>query len=538
LFDKFLQIFTIKEHPLVIFLDDLQWADSASLKLMQLLMGESPTSYLLLIGAYRDNEVFPAHPLMLTLNELGKTEGTVNTITLKPLSEMTLNQLVADTLNCSALSAQPFTELVSQKTQGNPFFATQFLKALHQDNLIIFKVTEGIWQCDITQVRAAALTDDVVEFMAQQLQKLPSTTQTVLKLAACIGNQFDLNTLAIVSEQSATEAATALWKALQEGLILPVSEAYKFFHSNEFNSSDRPGEIAVPYKFLHDRVQQAAYSLIPENQKQTTHLKIGQLLQQNYSEVEQEEKLFDIASHLNLAIELISQPKARETLAELNLKAGQRATNATAYAAARSYIQTGISLLTDTCWQDRYELTFNLYVLAAETAYLNTDFEAAETLSEEILRHVSNLLDRVRIYEIKVQMYTAQNQLQLAVDTGLKVLELLQVPLADAIPPELSIQDLYHLPAMVEPEKLIALKLLIVIAAPAYNTNPALVPRLTLTMIHRFEYFRNPSHHHCLYSLYPLQHPQDKYQQEPQPHSRFCCLTKSFSNPLDHDRTR
>jgi predicted ATPase/signal transduction histidine kinase len=504
LFQKFIQVFTTQQHPLVMFLDDLQWADSASLNLLQLLMSGASSGYLLILGAYRDNEVFPAHPLMLTLEQIQKARATVNTITLEALGETTVNQLVADTLSCTSELAQPLTQLVYQKTKGNPFFTTQFLKALYEEGWIEFQQKLGYWQCDMTAVRQLALTDDVVEFMALQLQKLPVETQEILKLAACIGNQFDLNTLAIVSEQSATEAATALWKALQEGLILPVSEAYKFFRSNEFNSSDRPGEIAVPYKFLHDRVQQAAYSLIPENQKQTTHLKIGQLLQQNYSEVEQEEKLFDIASHLNLAIELISQPKARETLAELNLKAGQRATNATAYAAARSYIQTGISLLTDTCWQDRYELTFNLYVLAAETAYLNTDFEAAETLSEEILHHVSNLLDRVRIYELKVQMYTAQNQLQLAVDTGLKVLELLQVPLADAIPPELSIQDLYHLPAMVEPEKLIALKLLIVIAAPAYNTNPALVPRLTLTMIHLCVNHGNSSMAAYAYAFYGM----------------------------------
>ncbi|MEG4330221.1 AAA family ATPase, partial [Microcoleus sp. herbarium5] len=220
LFHKFIAVFTTKEHPLVIFLDDLQWADSASLKLMQLLVNESQLGYLLLLGAYRDNEVSPGHPLMLTLDEVRKAGTTLNTITLAPLDQISLNQLVADTLVCYPDLAQTLTEIVYQKTQGNPFFATQFLKALHQDELINFEIESGHWQCDISKVREAALTDDVVLFMAQQLQKMPATTQSVLKLAACIGNQFDLATLAIVSESSETETATALWKALQEELII------------------------------------------------------------------------------------------------------------------------------------------------------------------------------------------------------------------------------------------------------------------------------------------------------------------------------
>ncbi len=258
LFHKFIAVFTTKEHPLVMFLDDLQWADSASLKLMQLLVNESQLGYLLLLGAYRDNEVSPTHRLMLTLDEVRKAGTTLNTITLAPLDQVSLNQLVADTLVCSPKVAQPLTELVYQKTQCNPFFATQFLKALHKDEVITFDIQSGHWQCDISQVREAALTDNVVEFMAQQLQKLPRETQDFLKLAACIGNQFDLATLAIVSESSEMESATALWKALQEGLVLPQSEVYKFYVGIEQNISEAISQT-VAYRFLHDRVQQAAY---------------------------------------------------------------------------------------------------------------------------------------------------------------------------------------------------------------------------------------------------------------------------------------
>jgi len=183
LFSKFIQVFARENHPLVIFIDDLQWADSASLKLMQLLMGDTEGSYLLLLGAYRDNEVFAVHPLMLSLDEVAKSGVNLNMIALAPLNQKHLNNLVADTLSCSLQLALPLTELVHQKTQGNPFFATQFLKGLHEDGWISFNFDVGYWECDMTRVRELSLTDNVVEFMAQRLYKLPEATQELLKLA-------------------------------------------------------------------------------------------------------------------------------------------------------------------------------------------------------------------------------------------------------------------------------------------------------------------------------------------------------------------
>src|SRR4028118_1970553 len=296
--------------------------------------------HLLVLGAYRDNEVSAAHPFMLTVDEIVKSGAVVNTITLQPLSLADLNQLVADTLICDLSLAGPLTELVYQKTQGNPFFSTQFLKSLYEEGQIIFDWEVRHWQCDIAQVTFADASD-VVEFMAAQLQKLPAQTQDVLKLAACIGAQFDLDTLAIVNEELPEQTASALWRALQEELILPITEGYKcFIPTNDLSHTE---SITNPtYKFLHDRVQQAAYSLIPDNQKQATHLKIGQLLLQNYSDLEREEKLFDIVGHLNQGIELINQLSEREALAKLNLKAGGKARSSTAYAAANIYLQTGI----------------------------------------------------------------------------------------------------------------------------------------------------------------------------------------------------
>ncbi|MHC5752929.1 MAG: AAA family ATPase [Nostoc sp.] len=500
LFQKFTQVFTSEKHPLVMFLDDLQWADSASLMLIQLLMAD--TKHLFVIGAYRDNEVNSAHPLMLTLNDIQKTAATINTITLAPLSQSQVNQLVADTLKSTKDSALTVSQLVFQKTQGNPFFAIQFLKALHQDGLIEFNFESGSWQCDITQINQQAVTDDVVKFMVFQLQRLPQSTQNVLQLAACIGNQFDLATLAIVWESSEIETAASLWKALQEGLILPISDVYKFYqgenHEQLALSTGNTNKQLAKYKFLHDRVQQAAYSLIPDNQKQATHLKIGQLLLQNFSQIEQEEKLFDIVGHLNLGQELIAQSYEREALARLNLAAGYKAKNSTAYAAARAYLQTGIELLTINCWQDQYELTLSFYVAATEAAYLNADFDGMEQIAVQVLQSAQTILDKVKIYEIQIAAQTAQSRLLEAIAVGRDALKQLGVELPiepnnaeigkalQVLASQLAgkrIEELADLPVMTDPQAQAAMQLLGMLFAPVFQGMPGLLPLISCTMV-------------------------------------------------------
>ena len=493
LMQKFVQVFTQAEHPLVMFLDDWQWADSASLKLLQLLMED--TGHLLVLGAYRDNEVSPTHPFMLTVDEIVKSGAVVNTITLQPLTQADLNQLVADTLICDRTLAQPLTELVYQKTKGNPFFSTQFLNSLYEDGQIIFDWDVGHWQCDISQVTFADASD-VVEFMAVQLQKLPVKTQEVLKLAACIGAQFDLETLAIVNEELPEQTASALWKALQEGLVLLIAEGYNLIQTD----AQFPTEsVANPiYKFMHDRVQQAAYSLIPNDRKQATHLKIGQLLLQNSSDIEREEKLFDIVGHLNQAIELINQLSEREALAKLNLEAGGKARSSTAYAAANIYLQTGIELLKANCWQSQYELTLNLYVAAAEVAYLNADIEGMEQMAAQVLQNAQTILDKVKIYEIQIVARSAQSQIVEAIAVARDALWQLGVELPTE-PDEVKmgkalqnlarqlqdrkIEELVDLPVMTNPQTQAAMQLLGMLFPTIFQGMPGLLPLLSSTMV-------------------------------------------------------
>lgn len=505
LFQKFIQVFTSQEHPLVIFLDDLQWADTASLKLMHLLLGEADSHYLLVIGAYRDNEVTPAHPLMLTIEMLRQTEVNINAIALTTLSSHNLNQLVAETLSESPENVRLLTDLIYQRTQGNPFFSSQFFKSLYEDQLITFDYSSGCWQCSLNEIRALSFTEDVVEFVAAQLQKLPLQTQEVLKLAACVGNQFDLATLAVVSERSLAEVAVDLWPALQENLILPQGDSYKLFQGEGFSgeSSNFVADqthflVTLPeslnagsciYKFLHDRVQQAAYSLIPAGQKQATHRAMGQLLLQNIPVDEWEDKIFEIVNQLNMGIELIHDDDDRHQLAQLNAIAGRKAKNSTAYTLAIKYFKSGIDLLSESGWSDHYALALTLHEGAAEAAYLDGKFEQVNIFTKPVLTHAREALDQVKVHDVMIQSAGAQNKALEAVSIALDFLEKLGFklpmnPTSEDIQRDLEnitqvlanrpIEELVNLPAMTEARSLAAMQILASITAFSYQVVPEL----------------------------------------------------------------
>ncbi|MEJ6480375.1 AAA family ATPase [Nostoc punctiforme UO1] len=522
LFQKFIQVFTTQEHPLVIFLDDLQWADSASLKLMHLLMSEASNSYLLVIGAYRDNEVSSAHPLMLTIEEMRQEAITVSNIVLSALTETDLNQLIADTLKYSTEQAIAIANLVYQRTKGNPFFTNQFLKSLHEDGLIAFASRTGDWQCNLVKIRALSFTEDIVEFVALQLHKLPPQTQDVLKLAACIGNQFDLETISVVYQKSPVQTAADLWPALKDELILPSGEGYTFFQDESVVMDDLTNDntpIIITYKFFHDRIQQAAYSLIPDYQKPATHLKIGQLLLSNTPETEQELLIFEIVNQLNIGIELIASQTDRERLAQLNLLAGKKAKSSTAYQVAIEYLTTGIRLLRCDCWQSQYELTLALHESAADAAYLSGAYEQMEQLTQTVIQQAKTPLDQVGIYETKIQAYTAKNDVLGAIAIARQGISKFGVVFPETPTPQdiqqalqetatlingRDIAELLDLPVMVAAEKLAVTRIVANVAPAVYIADPNLFPLLVLSQVQAsIEYGNAPFSAFC-YGCYGI----------------------------------
>ncbi|NQE32290.1 AAA family ATPase [Microcoleus asticus] len=480
-FQKFIKTFTQPEHPLVIFLDDLQWADIASLELIQLLMTVADNKYLFLMGAYRDNEVTEAHPLTQILESIAKAKvTTINKILLAPLALTDITQLLVDTLFAESKNAKPLAELLQQKTGGNPFFINEFLKSLHSEAWLYFNYESQKWQWDLKQIKAQPLTDNVLELTSKKVKKLPTATQAVLKLAACVGNQFDLKTLAIIYEKSLQETATDLRSALQSGLIIPLSHAYQLAELDVAGLSDR---LVAEYKFAHDRIQQAVYSLISEADRQSVHLRVGRLLLQNTPSEELAQKLFDIVNHLNKGRALIERQIERYELARLNLQAGKKAKSSAASQPAFNYLQIGLTLLNKKSWSQQYNLTLDLHLEAAETAYTIANYDEMERLAGVVLQKAKTLLDKVKVYEIKMQAYCAQMKFLEAIQIGLEVLKLLGVELPER-PNQSDLtremeqiksalagrqaQELIDLTQMTDPYKLAAMRVMNYLMSPAF----------------------------------------------------------------------
>ena len=372
--------------------------------------------------------------------------------------------------------------MVYERTQGNPFFTTQFLKGLHADDSITFDRDLGYWQCDLVRVRDASLTNDVLQFMVGRLHKLPTETQDVLKLAACIGNQFDLDILAVVCQQSAEDIANDLWKALQEGLVLPQSDAYKFFYGQQ-QDDELTETVMVGYRFLHDRVQQAAYSLIPDADKKSTHRKIGQRLLSISGPDTLEETIFAIVEQLNAGIDLVEARDEALELANLNMIAGKRAKASIAYSAAIDYFETAISILPQNCWETHYPLTLDIFVSRLESYYLNTNFEVIEDMGAALLEKTKTLLDEIKIYEIKIRAWIGRGDQHQALETGLEVLKLLGIPLREKRPEAVTdISGLVKAPAMDDPHQLAAMKIMEFIITPAWAVSGEFFQKVTFTM--------------------------------------------------------
>lgn len=403
-FLRFIQLFASSEKPLVLFLDDLQWADLSSVRLIEQLVLDRDKQYIMIIGAYRDNEIDATHPIQLLFYKLKKAGLDAPIVSLNPLELTHINLILSNTLNCPLRESLPLAQLCLEKTKGNPFFLIQFLYMLKEEGFLHFETRHQKWGWDLPIILSRNVTENVVDLMIVKIGKLPLPTVEILTLAACIGNNFEACTLEIVTETNVRVIEETLADLVDIGLIIQNNDQYNF---------------------LHDRVQQAAYSLLDEATKLTTHYKIGKLFYEKWAG--QEKRLFEITDHLNLAINLIKDSSERYLLANLNLRAGKKAKGSSAYERAFEYFSLGKNLCEEGAWIIQYHLMLELHIELAEMAYVCTKFERMEQVAAETLLHCPDVLDQARIYEIMIATYTAQNELEKVLAVSQNILELLGV---------------------------------------------------------------------------------------------------------------
>lgn len=422
-FQNFVRVFAQSEHPLVIFLDDLQWADNSSLNFIENLLQDRETKYLLIIGAYRDNEVNEHHPLQLSINNLQKHKVECTTLTLQPLQLKDIQQLLSDAMHGTEDKISLLAECVRDKTHGNPFFINEFLKMIYQDNLLVFNYQENAWEWNLEQIEHNT-TDNVLHLLRAKIQLLSQPTQDLLKLASCIGHQFDFKTLLIISGQAPNQTAEQLWQAISSTLMSPQEEAYKTLGLVGITEPLTDLNINnLHYKFAHDRIQQATYDLIKEEDKASIHLKIGRLLLKEKPLEEQEERLFVVLKHFNQSIALVDDIEERYALAKYNYWASQKAKQASAYYAANEHLTAALAFLEPHNWKKNYNLSFQIYKEFAVCKYLIGDFNTADQYFSELLTHSRSDLDNLEVYRLKIEMLSTLGKHNEALEIGLAALK-------------------------------------------------------------------------------------------------------------------
>jgi PAS domain S-box-containing protein len=464
-FRRFLGVFARPEHPLALFLDDLQWLDGATLELLEHLTTDPDLRHLMLVGAYRDNEVSSSHPLTRTLDAIRKAGGRMQEIALSPLGLDDVGRLAADALHCEGNSGHPLAQLVHEKSGGNPFFAIQFLTALAEEGLLRFDPDAAAWIWDVEQIRAKGYTDNVADLMVGKLKRLSNTTQDALKRLACLGNEVEIATLSLVFEESEEQINTSLLEAARTGLILRLEGSYAFFH---------------------DRVQEAAYALIPEGDRVAAHLRIGRVLLASMTADGLAEHLFDVANQFNRGAALLIDRDEKARVATIDLRAGRKAKASVAYASAGSYFSAGMELLDERDWNTQYELTFSLWLERAECEFLSGNVDTAEQLIGELLQRGASNIDQAAAYRLKVQLHMVRGEYPKAVDDALTCLRLLGIDLLahptreqvqaeyDTVWQNLNgrpIESLIDLPLLTDPEVQAAMQVLATLSSPAFFTD-------------------------------------------------------------------
>ncbi len=435
-FINFILTFAGARHPLVLFLDDLQWADNASLNLLETLSADRLCRHLLIVGAFRSNEVDGAHPLALALGRMKAAGVRLEEIHLLQLPRDAIDAMVADTVDRPVNEARPLADLVARKTEGNPFFIGQFLKSLHAAGMIIRDAAVGGWAWDLDRIGATGVSESVAELMVAKIKQLPDKAQQLLQLAACIGNQFSLYDLSVVGEDSWDGVAEHVMAALQADLITPIDNEYRFYGGAE---KAKAGDFTVRYRFLHDRIQQAAYDMLGDDERARIHFKAGQLLLRDTDEARLAERIFGIVNHFNLAVPLATDPTLRVQLARLNIQAAVKAKNSIAYEPALKYITAARAFLGELTEDD---LRFWILVEQGECEYLNGNGDAAESLYRQALDRAHGDSDRAYVYERMIHYYTNTGKFRQAYDTGREALRLFGVTLPPSFVPPLFLIDL------------------------------------------------------------------------------------------------
>ena len=463
---RLLAVFARPEHPLALFLDDLQWLDAATLDVLEDILIQPELNHLLIVGAYRDDEVTPAHPLRRRLASIREAGGRVQEIVLNPLELDDVTLMVAESLHSQHV--RPLARLVHEKTAGNPFFAIQFVTALADEGLLAFDRDAACWSWDLERIRAKQYTDNVVDFMLGKLRLLPATTCAVLQQLACLGSASPAATLALVQNETEDALHATLEPAVQARLLLRQEGVYRF---------------------LHDRVREAAYALIPESERAAVHLAIGRRLAAQFPPSAVEESVFEIVGQLNRGSALISARRERERLAELNLVAGRRAKSSTAYSSALSYLAAGSALLPANAWEHRHDLAFALELHRAECEFLTSALADAEPRLSDLAARASTPAEMASVTRLRVDLFMTLARSDRAVEVGLECLHRFGIdwsahPTAKDLEEEYAelwrqlgdrpIEELLNLPCMLDPIVCAAIDVLTFLVTPALFTDEKL----------------------------------------------------------------
>ncbi|MDJ0840462.1 MAG: AAA family ATPase [Acidobacteriota bacterium] len=480
---QFVSLFADADHPLVLFLDDLQWADTASLDLIGMLMSGRIKGHLLLIGAFRDNEVGTTHPLRRVVDALKAQGRPPRELSLKPIQAEHLTQLAGDTLGSGFPDTRALADTLFQKTGGNPFFAVELLKKLHADGHVFFNYEKKQWQWDREQTGSLEVSANVVFFLVARLQDLSPALQHLLALASCIGEHFDLTTLAAVADQTREQTLTGLWDALQGNIVVPLDHHERLYRPGESLPAGALADVAVHFRFQHDRVREAAASLIDADHQEKIHYRLGQLMLDSTLPAEEQPRLFEIVGHLNVAKGLLKDSGEILELSRLNLAAGRKAAASSAYQQALDYCSIAVDLLPEDAWDHHYELALAAVRHRCLHAYHCGRLSLAESLIGMLLEHARSDLEKAGVYLMRVKQCVNAGDLEEALAAGFLGLKLLGIRLPGD-PGKMairrrarrirrwwkgkSLEGLAHGPLSSDPKADMSLQLLMHLSTPAY----------------------------------------------------------------------